>query len=151
MVSAMDIVKGVCDALNECFDITIYTEQVEQGLKLPCFFVYCAKLSRERYRGKRYLAKNEICIQYIPSDSTRMNDEISETLEKLYLCTEYIKADNGGEKIMLYGSKPRVEKGDGYTEFYINYDMFYLIEDDTALMEELTVINERSNKYEKRR
>lgn len=143
-ILANDIVKGVCSALNECFDITVYTERVEQGLKLPCFFVYCNDLKRRRYRGERYLAQNEICIQYVPDDTARLNDEITKTTEKLFLYTEYIRVSCGEGETVLNGTKARAEKGDGYINFYVNYDMFYSKSEETELMEVLTIINEGS-------
>ena len=137
-----NIIKGVCHAINMEFEnAAVYTEQVEQGLKMPCFFVYCKRLSRARYRGSRFLAKNEICIQYIPSGTQTMQSEIMQTAKRLFDCTRYIGVYENGGEYLLDGTKAHYEKNDGYLNFYVNYDIFYRVAHETALMEELTVIN----------
>ncbi len=141
-----NIIKAVSAAVNGEFDdITVYNEKVEQGLRLPCFFVYCKYLSRNRYRGQRFIAKNEICIQYIPSDSQRENEIIDDTVQRLYECTRYITVYCGGGEMLLDGTNAHYEKKDGYINFYVNYDIFYRIVDETALMEDLTVINKEES------
>lgn len=139
-----NIIRGVCNAISMEFEnAVIYTEQVEQGLKLPCFFVYCKKLSRTRFRGSRFLAKNEICIQYIPSGTETMQHEIDETAARLFECTRCIGVYENGGGYLMDGTKVHYEKSNNLLDFYVSYDIFYRIEDDTALMEELTVINRK--------
>ncbi|MBQ9518972.1 MAG: hypothetical protein IJR59_03655 [Firmicutes bacterium] len=142
-----NIIRGVCNAVNMEFEnAVVYTEQVEQGLKLPCFFVYCKKLSRQRYRGCRFLAKNQICIQYIPSGSENMQSEIDSTAQRLFECTRYIGVYENGGEYLLDGTKAYYEKDDKVMNFYVNYDIFYRVTDEISLMEELTVINKDSYK-----
>ena len=140
-----NIIVGVCNAVNTEFEnAVIYTEQVEQGLKLPCFFVYCKKLERQRYRGHRFLAKNRICIQYIPSGTVNMQSEMDAVAQRLFECTRYIDVCENGGEYLLDGTKAYYEKDEKVLNFYVNYDIFYRITDEIALMEELTVINKEA-------
>ena len=51
------IVDGICQTLSREFteqEYEIYTESVEQGLKVPCFSVLMLKASIERQSEHRY-------------------------------------------------------------------------------------------------
>ena len=56
-----EIIEAISIALNEEFgdSYTIYTENVKQGLKTPCFFVLCINPTNKIFRGKRYLSANQ--------------------------------------------------------------------------------------------
>ena len=50
------IIEGISISLNAEFgdNYTTYTESVEQGLKEPCFFVFCINPTNRVFLGKRY-------------------------------------------------------------------------------------------------
>lgn len=113
----------------------IYTESLKQGLKEPCFSVYCINPTNELFLNKRYFRTNQFCIQYFPS-SDENNVEMNDILERLFYCLELINV-NGD---LTRGSRMRAEFVDGVLNFFVNYDMFvYRIEESEDAMEELDV------------
>ena len=71
------IIEGISASLNAEFgdDYTIYTENVEQGLKEPCFFISCINPTSRIFLGKRYFKTNQMCIHYFPADNDRKKEE----------------------------------------------------------------------------
>lgn len=53
------ITDAISIALNGEFGdgYTNYTENVKQGLKEPCFFIFCINPTHELFLGKRYSGK----------------------------------------------------------------------------------------------
>ena len=53
------LTEGISMALNKEFgdDCTVFAEPVEQGLKEPCFFVFCISPVSRPFMGKRYLRR----------------------------------------------------------------------------------------------
>lgn len=129
------LITGICEALNAEFgdEYSIYTEAVEQGLTVPCFFVMCANISHELYRGRRYLRKNQMCVQYFPSEHDRQN-ECVDILERLFSSLEYITIDGDLQR----GDGMRAEFEDGMMSFFINYDFFMDRPSEENEMETLT-------------
>lgn len=116
---------------NELGDKTykIYTEEVKQGLKTPCFFINALDPNEDLFRGNRYKEINQFCIQYIPDDnSLEKKHESNEVREKLFSILEYITIiEFDGEKqieTLIRGNKMHGEYTDGTLNFFVNYDMF---------------------------
>lgn len=107
----------------------IYTEEVNQGLKTPCFFINSLDPQEDLFRGKRYRQTNQFCIQYIPSDSClEKKYECNEVREMLFSILEYITIlEPDGEntiETLIRGNKMHGEYTDGTLNFFVNYDMF---------------------------
>ena len=129
------IIEAVGAALNGEFgdNYTIYAEPVRQGLKEPCFFILCISSSDQLFFGKKYLLKNQFCIQYFPANKDNVRAECIEVCGRLYSCLEYITA--GGDLTM--GTKMHAEISDGILNFFVNYDMFVYKKTEADAMEEL--------------
>lgn len=88
-----EIIEALSMAINAEFGdgYTNYTEEVEQGLKTPCFFISCINPSIRLFPGDRYFAHHLFCVQYIPSDNNpgKKND-CNSVGERLESCLEYI-------------------------------------------------------------
>lgn len=97
----------------------IYAEEVRQGLKVPCFFIYCINPTYNLFLGKRYMRTNQFCIQYIPS-SEEKQEECYAVAERLYQCLEWITTDGD----LVRGSRMNSESMDGILNFFLNYDFF---------------------------
>lgn len=71
------LTEGISMALNKEFgdDCTVFAEPVEQGLKEPCFFVFCISPVSRPFMGKRYLRTHKMCVQYFPEDTDRKYEE----------------------------------------------------------------------------
>lgn len=145
-----EIIEAISIALNAEFGdgYTNYTEEVQQGLKTPCFFITCVNPSVRPFPSKRYLAHHLFCVQYIPSDgSPGIKAECNDVGERLESCLEYIGGDG-----LLRGTEMHFEVTDGILNFFVNYDFFVRkIVDKTPEMRELrrsisVKKNERNNK-----
>lgn len=77
-----DITKKIHDTFGNGY--RIYTENVEQGLKTPCFSVLHLSTKGGRYLQDRNRNVHQFMIQYIPS-TKKAYSECSEMLNKLML------------------------------------------------------------------
>lgn len=114
------IIDGISIALDAEFgsDYEIYTENIEQGLKEPCFSIICLNPRMNQFLGKRYFKQNQFCIHYFPK--TKESNEPLSVIERLFDCLEIITVD-GDE---CRGTGMNAEIVGGVISFIVNYDMF---------------------------
>ena len=64
------IIEAISIALNAEFgdDYTTYTEEQEQGLKEPCFFISTLEPTHNLFRDRRYFRRQQFCIQFFPAN-----------------------------------------------------------------------------------
>lgn len=130
------IIDAISISINSEFGdgYEIYTESLKQGLKEPCFSVFCLNPTNELFRNNKYFRTNQFCIQYFPS-TREQKAECNTVLERLYDCIELITV-NGD---LSRGTRMNGEIVDGVLNFFVNYNMFvYKVEDQTP-MEELEI------------
>nr|DAI02236.1 MAG TPA: tail completion protein [Caudoviricetes sp.]DAS41847.1 MAG TPA: tail completion protein [Caudoviricetes sp.] len=130
------IIKGISVAINTEFGdgYTIYTESIEQGLKEPCFFISCLNPTNKVFFGERYFRTNQMCIQYIPTNTSVEKEECNAVVERLFNCLEYITV---GED-PVRGSKMNSEIVDGILNFFVNYDLFIMkLKNEEVAMNEI--------------
>jgi hypothetical protein len=115
------IVEAVSLALNSEFGdgYKIYTEEVEQEMENPCFFVISSAPKKRIFRGRKYFRTNTFCIQYIPA-AEDIQTECNRVIERLFSCLEYIRMDAA----LIRGKKMEPEVKDGVLYFFVNYDFF---------------------------
>ena len=117
------IITGISRALDDEFnadgdEYTIYTENVEQGLDEPCFFIFKLKPSSKQLVGNRYERKYPFDIHYFPRDKENINYEINEVTERLFTALEYITVDG-----IVRGTNMNAEIVDNVLHFFINFNM----------------------------
>lgn len=123
------VIDGISKAINEEFgdDYEIYTEEIEQGLKEPCFSIVCINPTNNLFRQNKYFRQNLFCIHYFPS-SKEKRLECQQILEKLYLILEYIDIEEVFEGVKTInktmGTEMNGEYSDGVLNFFVNYDMY---------------------------
>lgn len=129
------IIESISISLNDEFgdEYTTYTESVEQGLKEPCFFVFCINPTNRIFLGKRYFRTNQFCLQYFPAHRDRAKEECNAVAERLFSCLEYITVTGD----LVRGTKMKYEVADGVLNFFVNYDMFVYKETASDAMEEI--------------
>lgn len=129
------VIKAIAKALNNSLEgYTIYIENVEQGLKQPCFFIYCKNYRDELYRGKRYKLGTDIVIEYIPSETdSKTNSNVNKVLSKLYDITEVIEVEGN----ILRGINRTVDNTEGGIVFNVSYEYFYYRQEEKEEMEKL--------------
>lgn len=119
------IITGISQKLDEEFnteenqEYTIYTENVEQGLEEPCFFIFSLKPSNRQLAGNRYERKYPFDIHYFPKDEDNYNNEINEVAERLFTALEYITVDNN----LVRGTSMNAEIVDNVLHFFIDFNM----------------------------
>lgn len=130
------ITDAISIALNGEFGdgYTNYTENVKQGLKEPCFFIFCINPTHELFLGKRYFRENQFCIQFFPADKQNMNSECHAAAERLEFCLEWITVTGD----LVHGTKMKYEIVDGVLNFFVNYDMFVYRRSESQPMEEIS-------------
>ena len=133
-----DIINALSRVINKYLNVngnkyTIYTENVEQGLNRPCFFIYCKDYKDERYRGNRYKVNADIVIEYLPAEEENINADVNSIIEDLYDITEYINIDDN----LLQGNNRLVENAENCVIFNVSYGFFYCKTADVEIMENL--------------
>ena len=126
------IITGISQAIDSEFnsedstEYTIYTENVEQGLDEPCFFVFKLNPSSKQFVGNRYNRIYPFDIHYFPKDLENINYEINEVTERLYSALEYINV--GGN--LVRGTSMNDETVDNVLHFFVNFNM--IVKKETA-------------------
>lgn len=120
-----DIMDGVTRRLDELFgdEYTIYTDEVEQGLQEPCFFVGFMEPSEKPMLGRRSYRETGMYIQYLPGHPAQVNRELYRVSDLLMDGLETITLNNGD---ILRGTGRSSKVSDGVLHFFVNYNMFVI-------------------------
>lgn len=131
-----DIVIGIAQALNGAFgdDYEIYSQEVEQGLKEPCFLILLVDSSNERIIGSRFKRKQPFNILYFSKDDETTNDMYS-VGERMNDALEFISFRDG----KLMGTEMSFKVIDGVLNFLVDYNFTTIKQIDEEYMKELTV------------
>ena len=123
------IIIGISQALDAEFNsenegYIIHTENVEQGLEEPCFFIFSLKPSSKQLVGNRYERKYPFDIHFFPDTElvdgiSTINNQLNEVTERLFTALEYITVDNS----LVRGTSMNVEIVDNVLHFFINFNM----------------------------
>ena len=115
-----DIIDGVSIKLNELFgeNYELYTNNVKQGLKMPCFFIKTLPSSKKKLIGNRYENEINLVIHSMLRESNL--EEFNNISDKLY-GLEYITLLNGD---ILKGYDMKTQISDGVLLFFITYKFF---------------------------
>lgn len=129
------LIVGISQAIAGEFKdgYTIYTEDVTQGLKGPCFIVRCINPTDKIFRGQRYERRNQFVVNYFPSTDA-VNAEIYEVIERLNNCLEHIRVDGN----LIRGVDTSNQTEDGVLHYFVNYNFFGYKVMETTPMEEHT-------------
>ncbi len=112
----------------------VHMEEKKQGLMEPCFFISCINPDSQLFLGKRYMRKNQFCIQYFP-ETEKKKQECYSIAERLLLCLRQITVMGA----MVRGIRMHYEVVEGILHFFINYDMYvYDAEEEIPVMEKLS-------------
>jgi len=114
-----DIIDGVSVKLNELFGdgYKIYTNNVEQGLEMPCFFIKTLPSNKKKLIGNRYENELNLVIHTMLEEKLEELNNISDKLYEL----EYITLLNHD---MLKGYNMKTEISDDVLLFFITYKYF---------------------------
>ncbi|WP_246019618.1 phage tail terminator family protein [Bacilliculturomica massiliensis] len=130
-----DVIDGISVCLSEEFgdEYTIYSEEIKQGLKEPCFFIFPLNPSQTPMPAARYERKNPFDIHYFPKSRYERNSEIENVADRLYTALEYITV-NGD---MVRGTNFHYEVVDGVLHFFVSYNLFVIRQVQKTPMEQM--------------
>ena len=102
-----EIIKGISMALNAAFGdgYEIYQNDVEQGLKEPCFLIAVLQPEITPMLGRRFIKRNPFDIQYFPTNP-RNNAEMFTVAETMMEALDFITLPSGD---LLHGTSVNYE------------------------------------------
>lgn len=120
-----EIINGISRAIWEEFgdEYTIYSEEVKQGLKEPCFIISYVRTGHIPEMQRKYTQRNLFWVQYIPRDSGQARAECYSAAERLERCLEYITVEGG----LVRGVAVNYEVNDGVLTFSVTYNMRLIV------------------------
>ena len=113
--------KAISIKLNATFgdEYEIYTKDVTQGLKEPCFFIAVLQPERMPLLGSRSAQINPFDVHYFPKDETD-NFELIAVAEQMMDALETVTMINGD---LIRGTHRKYEIVDGVLHFFVNFNM----------------------------
>ena len=108
-----DVIKnGIAEAIRRGFgdEYSIYADNVEQGMKKPCFFILNKKCVFERLLGKRAAVTYRYGIEVYEDD----REKLEKVLMRLFAAMDMISTAEG--KMFGRNMSFSVEKGKGIFE-----------------------------------
>lgn len=136
-----DVIESVVKALHTAFGdgYRIYTDNVRQGLRSPCFFVQTLNTDIKPLPMRRCLVRCLFDIHYFPKCGDKK--EMLDTAERLGGALEIISLSDTGK---LRGIDRNYEIVDGVLHFFITYNLYLMQQADLPIMGTLDV-DERVN------
>lgn len=120
-----DIIDAISIKLNQVFGdgVKIYSENVEQGLQEPCFFIKPLNPSQTQIIWSRYYREYPIDIHYFPQVQGNFA-EMMVIADSLMSQMDLITMINGD---MIRGTDIHYEVVDGVLHFFVKYMMIVSI------------------------
>ena len=88
-----EIKIGIAQSLDKEFEnMNIYTDNIRQGLDVPCFLITPLISTENELLGNRYERSYPFMVQYFPKEDA-YQAECAEVQEKLFNCLEYINVN----------------------------------------------------------
>ena len=117
------IITGISQKLFETFglDYKIYTENVEQFLNPPCFYVELLQSSMQQIVSRRYRLENLFDIHFFTNENEPKND-FRRVADILYDALEYIIVDND----LVRGLGMHYEIVDDVLHFFVSYNLILI-------------------------
>lgn len=117
------IITGISQKLFVTFglDYKIYTENVEQFLNPPCFYVELLQSSMQQIVSRRYRLENLFDIHFFTNENEPKND-FRRVADILYDALEYISVDND----LVRGLGMHYEIVDDVLHFFVSYNLILI-------------------------
>lgn len=132
-----EIIKAISIKLNTVFgdEYEIYSDNILQGLREPCFFIALLQPERQPIMGSRDFQSNPFDLHYFPKNDSD-NMEMIVVGEKMMDAMEYVTLLNGD---MVRGTGRKYEIVDGVLHFFVNYNMHLIKPVEETSMEDVYV------------
>ena len=117
------IITGISQKLFETFglDYKIYTENVEQFLNPPCFYVELLQSSMQQIVSRRYRLENLFDIHFFTNENEPKND-FRRVADILYDALEYISVESD----LVRGLGMHYEIVDDVLHFFVSYNLILI-------------------------
>lgn len=114
-----DIISGITNGIYQEFGsgYKIYTENIEQGLTEPCFFIAVLEAQQTRIIGNRYMLTAVLDVHYFPATKAK-NKEMQEAAQRLHSILQRITLLDGD---MLNGFDLNWETVEDVLHFFVSY------------------------------
>jgi len=127
------ISKSIYDEFGERY--CIYSEEVKQGISLPCFFIIPIKYSQSAITSNYIKMINEFDIQFLPEQNLNTkNKDIITVCSKIIKCLKYIDIDGK----LFKGTNIYSYLKDDTLHLSVNYNFFAAPDIDKYYMQNLT-------------
>lgn len=122
------ISNGILKALHNEFgdDHEYYTENVEQGLKEPCFFIQSLGSTSSLVRGQMYKVNSSYSIQFFTDSSQKVMD-CNIISSRLFICLRIIDVNTKLDNFKLRGKNIKATIKDNVLTVTLDY--VYLLND----------------------
>lgn len=134
-----NVTAGIAIAIDQEFGdgYEIYTDELEQDLKEPCFFMMMLDPNIERRLSVRREVDVPMSIQYFPKKGRAECNDVAERLALYALeCITPYESDT-----LIRGKDMHWEVVDGVLNFFVTYNFFvYKVENPKPLMETMTTV-----------
>ena len=117
------IITGISQKLFETFglDYKIYTENVEQFLNPPCFYVELLQSNMQQIVSRRYRLENLFDIHFFTNENEPKND-FRRVADILYDALEYISVESD----LVRGLGMHYEIVDDVLHFFVSYNLILI-------------------------
>lgn len=132
------IVKGIVEKLYENYNkeqYKVYTEQIKQGFKEPCFFVLLVNPTNQNLLNKQRRRSNTFDIHYFPKNENDYEDVYTK-IDELFEALEFIEIEGLGK---IRGREMESEFKNGVLHFFVNYSVFVEKADSYENMEDIEI------------
>lgn len=113
-----EFITGIAQKLNAIFGFTVYTDEIKQGLKKPCFFIQTVENRSTRVTGNRFLISGIFDIHYF-SESEKTDDLLS-VADKLLDVLDIISLKDTD----IRGTQISHNIADNVLHFMVSYNTF---------------------------
>lgn len=136
MVSINDIRIAIQQALDNAYpNIEIYSESIEQGFEIPCFFVKLISSNQDKQLNNRYKQSLLFDVHYFSDKEEDLNKDYLDVAVNLYRALEYVEIK--GHKYRALKMNHKIVDGVLHFMLKFNYNILKVIEHNK--MKELEV------------
>ena len=136
VISINDIRIAIQQALdNDYPNIEIYSESIEQGFEVPCFFVKLISSNQDKQLNNRYKQSLLFDVHYFSDKEVDLNKDCLDVAVNLYRVLEYVEIE--GHKYRSLKMNHKVVDGVLHFMLKFNYNILKVIEHNK--MKELEV------------
>lgn len=133
-----EILNGISAALKDVFPgCTIYSQNIEQGLTSPCFFIQLTSQNQKCMIGHRSRMDYQFDIAYFPTDEND-NDGKYEVGGQAIHALEYISVTDG----LLRGQEREIELLENQLHIRVRYSLFVMEQSAQEPFEDILITNQ---------